>query len=53
MASWHEHWISPEEYLEIDRTSIDAKYKYVDGHMYQSRSQNSGTLYKSRCFVLI
>ena len=34
MAVRHEHWISPEEYLEIDRASIDVKYEYTDGHMY-------------------
>ncbi len=34
MAVQHEHWISPEEYLEIDRASIDVKYEYTDGHMY-------------------
>ncbi len=34
MAVRHEHWISPEEYLEIDRASIDMKYEYTDGHMY-------------------
>src|SRR5215469_4971618 len=34
MAVQHEHWISPEEYLEIDRASIDVKYEYTDGHIY-------------------
>jgi Uma2 family endonuclease len=34
MALRREHWISPEEYLEIDRASTDIKYEYVDGHMY-------------------
>jgi Uma2 family endonuclease len=34
MALQREHWISPEEYLEIDRASADIKYEYVDGHMY-------------------
>jgi len=34
MAIRHEHWISPEEYLEIDRASVDVKYEYTDGHMY-------------------
>ena len=29
----HEHWISPEEYLEIDRAS-DLKYEYDSGHIY-------------------
>jgi len=34
MAVQRERWISPEEYLEIDRASIDVKYEYMDGHMY-------------------
>jgi Uma2 family endonuclease len=34
MAVQHEHWISPEEYLEIDRASLNAKYEYEDGHIY-------------------
>ncbi len=34
MAVQREHWISPEEYLEIDRASIDVKYEYRDGHLY-------------------
>jgi len=34
MAIRKEHWISPEEYLEIDRASTDVKYEYMDGHMY-------------------
>jgi Uma2 family endonuclease len=33
MLSSHERWISPEEYLEIDRTS-DIKYEYDSGHIY-------------------
>lgn len=34
MAVQRQHWISPEEYLEIDRASLDVKYEYIDGHMY-------------------
>jgi len=34
MAVQHEHWISPEEYLEIDRASLNVKYEYEDGRMY-------------------
>lgn len=33
MALQHEHWISLEEYDEIERTS-DIKYEYVDGRIY-------------------
>src|SRR5260370_6739929 len=34
MAVQREQWISPEEYLAIDRASPDVKYEYMDGHMY-------------------
>lgn len=34
MAIQREHWISPEEYLEIDRASLNKKYEYEDGHIY-------------------
>ena len=34
MAVRKEHWISPEEYLKIDRASTDVKYEYMDGQMY-------------------
>jgi Uma2 family endonuclease len=34
MAAQREYWISPEEYLAIDRASEDVKYEYDDGHMY-------------------
>jgi|SRR5436305_1112834 len=33
MALQHEHWISLEEYHEIERTS-EIKYEYVDGRIY-------------------
>jgi Uma2 family endonuclease len=33
MALQPEHWISPEEYHEIERTS-EIKYEYIDGHIY-------------------
>jgi Uma2 family endonuclease len=33
MLSKHERWISPEEYLEIDRAS-DLKYEYDSGRIY-------------------
>jgi Uma2 family endonuclease len=33
MALQHDHWISLEEYHEIERTS-EIKYEYVDGHIY-------------------
>lgn len=37
----HEFWISPEEYLEIDRASLDVKYEYIDGQMY---AMSGGTI---------
>ncbi len=33
MAIQHEHWISPEEYHEIERNS-DVKYEYSNGRIY-------------------
>lgn len=33
MALQREHWISLEEYHEIERTS-EVKYEYIDGHIY-------------------
>jgi Uma2 family endonuclease len=41
MALQHEHWISPAEYLEIDRASPDIKYEYEDGHIY---AMSGGTI---------
>ena len=41
MAVQRERWISPEEYLQIDRASPDIKYEYVDGHMY---AMSGGTI---------
>ncbi len=34
MAIPHDHWISLEEYLELEHTSPDMKYEYVDGRIY-------------------
>jgi len=34
MATQDEHWISLEEYHEIERNS-EAKYEYSDGHIYE------------------
>src|SRR5437899_7774639 len=41
MTIQHEHWISPEEYLEIDRASLNVKYEYEDGRMY---AMSGGTI---------
>jgi Uma2 family endonuclease len=32
------HFMSVEEYLELDRTSPDTKYEYIDGYVYEMRS---------------
>ncbi|HEY4036260.1 MAG TPA: Uma2 family endonuclease [Ktedonobacteraceae bacterium] len=45
MALQREHWISPEEYLEIDRASSDVKYEYVYGHIY---AMSGGTVEYAR-----
>ena len=37
MAIQREYWISPEEYLEIDRASPEVKYEYAHGYMYPIR----------------
>lgn len=34
MVARRDNWISPEEYLHIDRESQDIKYEYMNGHMY-------------------
>lgn len=34
MAVQHKHWIGPEEYLEIDRASLNRRYEYEDGCIY-------------------
>lgn len=34
MVAKRDDWISPEEYLRIDRESPDVKYEYVDGRIY-------------------
>ena len=34
MAVQHKHWIGPEEYLEIDRASLNIRHEYENGCMY-------------------
>jgi len=41
MALEHKHFITPEEYLAIDRASQDVKYEYIDGRMY---AMSGGTI---------
>ena len=32
MVARRDNWISPEEYLHIDRASQDIRYEYMNGH---------------------
>jgi Uma2 family endonuclease len=41
MALKREHFITPEDYLEIDRASEGVKYEYIDGHMH---AMSGGTI---------
>ena len=41
MTLEHKHFITPEEYLEIDHASQDVKYEYIDGRMY---AMSGGTI---------
>jgi Uma2 family endonuclease len=47
MAIQNEHWISLEEYHEIERNS-DIKYEYSDGHIYD---MSGGTYAHSRIAI--
>ena len=38
MAIQHEHWISLEEYHEIERNS-EVRYEYADGHVYERQGE--------------
>ncbi len=40
MALQHDHWISPEEYHEIERTS-EIKHEYIDGQIYAMSGGNT------------
>ncbi len=54
MAMPHERWISLEEYLELDRTSIDVKYEYVDGRIYaMSGGSTSHSLIATNIYALL
>jgi len=41
MAVQREHWISLEEYHEIERNS-EVKYEYADGHIYEMSGETVG-----------
>jgi Uma2 family endonuclease len=34
VADPHGNMMSVEEYLELDRNSVDVRYEYIDGHIY-------------------
>lgn len=34
MAADLQHWMSVDEYLQLDRASEDMRYEYIDGHVY-------------------
>ena len=33
MALSHDPWMSVEEYLQLDRSSIETRYEYIDGYV--------------------
>ena len=47
MAIQHDHWISLEEYHEIERNS-EIKYEYAEGHIYD---MSGGTVEHSRIAI--
>jgi Uma2 family endonuclease len=49
MALQHEHWISLEEYHDIERTH-EIKYEYADGHIY---AMSGGTSQQSQIAINI
>src|SRR2546429_9667064 len=34
MVAKRDEWMSVEDFLALDRESLDQKYEYIDGHMY-------------------
>ena len=50
VADPHRNMMSVEEYLELDRNSVDVRYEYIDGHIYM---MSSGTLNHSTISVNI
>src|SRR5258708_19670934 len=34
MVARRDDWLSVEDFLALDRESLDQKYEYIDGHMY-------------------
>jgi len=54
MAIPPEHWISLEEYLELDRASTDVKYEYVDGRIYaMTGGSTSHSLIATNIYALL
>src|SRR5690242_12360205 len=54
MAVEQNDWMSPEEYLCIDRESLDIKYEYDDGRMYaMSGGSTSHSLLAGNMFTIL
>ena len=54
MAVQQNDWISPEEYLRIDRESLDIKYEYDQGQMYaMSGGSTSHSLLAGNMFTIL
>jgi Uma2 family endonuclease len=54
MAVQRNDWISPEEYLRIDRESLDVKYEYDAGRMYaMSGGSTSHSLLAGNMFTIL
>ena len=34
MVAQRDDWLSLEDFLALDRESLDQKYEYINGHMY-------------------
>ncbi len=34
MVAQRDDWLSLEDFLALDRETLDQKYEYIDGHMY-------------------
>ena len=54
MAVQQNDWISPEEYLRIDRESLDIKYEYDDGWIYaMAGGSTSHSLLAGNMFAIL
>jgi len=54
MAVQRNDWISPEEYLRLDREALDIKYEYDDGQIYaMSGGSTSHSLLAGNMFTIL